>query len=271
MKWIGGRGLLLFVVVAGCAGADVYTDKELKHKTGLPFYMAKPYLLVTRTGSNASVNVDVIYLPDLEHPLYAAQRVGIGKAKLTVKMTDGKLTEFVADADSKAAEFTGALTAGLKSIAEALKIQREAELLRDEAKAMEDRRALAAELDGLAEQMTEDARRGPKTVERTALAQRTGGDLKREAAKLKDPAQRGNERQVADNLQEKLRMLEDAGAPEPWRRRLERIIERLRRVARGAAAESTFELYEFRMQDGQTTLVPVALPTGAAPAPTSAG
>jgi hypothetical protein len=141
MKWIGGKGLLLFVAAAGCAGADIYTDKELENKTGLPFYMAKPYLLVTRTGANASVNVEVIYLPDLEHPLYAAQRAGIGKAKLTVKMTDGKLTEFVADADSKAAEFTGALTAGLKSIAEAVKIQREAELLRTEARVREERSA----------------------------------------------------------------------------------------------------------------------------------
>lgn len=258
MRWMGRKGLLLFVTFAGCAGADVYTDKELEHKTGLPFYMAKPYLLVRRSGGTAGgVSVDVIYLPDLEHPLYAAQRVGIGKAKLTVKMTDGKLTEFVADADSKAAEFTGAATAGLKSIAEAIKIQREAEALREEARVMEERRALADELDGLAE--------------RTEVTQRTSGELKREAARLKDPALRGNERQVADDLQGKLRALEDADAPEPLRRRLERIIGRLRRIGRLAAGEPGFELYEFRMQDGRTTLVPVALPTGAAPAPSSAG
>lgn len=258
---MGREGLLLFVTLVGCAGADVYTDRELEHKTGLPFYMAKPYLLVRRTGGTAgSVSVDVIYLPDLEHPLYAAQRVGIGKAKLTVKMTDGKLTEFVADADSKAAEFTGALTAGLKSIAEAMKIQREAELLRQEARMAEERRALAAELDRLAERFPD-------------AAQRTSGELKREAARLKDPSLRGNEGQVADNLQERLRTLEDAGAPEALRRRLEGIIARLRRVSRLAAVEAGFELYEFRMEDGRTTLVPVALPqaTGAAPAPTSAG
>ena len=147
-----------------------------------------------------------------------------------------------------------------QSIAEAVKIQRETELLRAEARVKEERRALAAELDGLAEQITDDARRGPKEVEKMATAQRVSGELRRAATQLKDPASIGNEERVAAALQEKLNELEAGGAPEPWRLRLERIIGELRRVARSAVAESTFELYEFRMQDGQTTLVRVAGP-----------
>jgi hypothetical protein len=268
MRWTGGKVLLLFVAVAGCAGADVYLDKELEHKTGLPFYMAKPYLLVTRTGISGSVNVDVVYLPDLEHPLYAAQRVGIGKAKLTVKMTDGKLTEFVADADSKAAELTGALTAGLKSIAEALKIQREAELLRARAAAAREREALAARLEGMADELSEAAAR--LTGREKADAERMGDTLRREAAKLRTTT--ADEGSVADALEAQLQEAERVLAPEA-KREWRRIIARLRAMARVGAADATFELYEFRMEDGRTTLVPVALPqaTGAAPAPTSAG
>jgi len=260
MKWIGGKGLLLLVVAAGCAGADVYTDKELTQKTGVPFYIAKPYLLVKRTGATAStVSVEVIYLPDLEHPLYAAQRVGIGKAKLTVKMADGKLTEFTADADSKAAEFTGALTAGLKSIAEAVKIQREAEILRAEARALREREEVAAQVEKIADEIAQ-AEAGVAGLERAA-AKRMSDGLKTEATKLKDPTLRGNELQVADALEASLRELERVQAPEPWRRELGWIVARLHAAARVAAAvASTFELYEFRMKDGRTTLVRVAEP-----------
>ena len=246
------------MAVAGCAGADVYTDKDLKNKTGVPFYMAKPYLLVKRTGASASVNVDVIYLPDLEHPFYAAQRVGIGKAKLTVTMADGKLTEFTADADSKAAEFTGALTAGLKSVAEAVKIQREAELLRAEARALQGRWEAGTQVEKIADEISQ-AEAGAAGLERAA-AKRMGAELKTEAARLKDPTLRGNEEQVADALAARLRELDRAQAPDTWRRELRWVIWKLRAAARLALAESTFELYELRMKDGQTTLVRVAAP-----------
>jgi len=260
MRWIGWKGLLLLVVAAGCAGADVYTDKELTNKTGVPFYMAKPYLLVKLTGATAStVSVDVLYLPDLEHPLYAAQRVGIGKAKLTVKMADGKLTEFTADADSRAAEFTGALTAGLKSIAEAVKIQREAEILRAEAGALRERQEVATRLEKIADEISQ-AEADVAGLERAA-AERMSDGLRNEATKLKDPTLRGNEQQVADALDARLRELDRVQAPEPWRRELGRVVARLRAAARVAtAAASTFELYEFRMKDGQTTLVRVPEP-----------
>jgi hypothetical protein len=268
MKWIGGKGLLLFVVAAGCAGVDVYTDEELEHKTGLPFYMAKPYLLVKRTGATAApVSVEVIYLPDLERPYYARQRVGVGKAKLTVKMTDGKLTEFVADADSKASEFTGALTAELKSIAEALKIQRETEILRAQARVQQAREHLAAQLEELADEIV------PTDVpdSKRADARRLRDGLRREAARLRDPSRRGDEEQVADGLEAKLSEWDGPLTPATIRE-LRRSIRELRAASRmAAAAEPTFELYEFRMQDGQTTLVPVALPTGGARTPTSAG
>jgi hypothetical protein len=271
MKWIRGEGLLLFVVaVAGCAGADVFADKELKNKTGVPLYMAKPYLLVKRTGATASpVSVDVIYLPDLEHPHYAAQRSGIGKAKLTVKMTDGMLTEFVADADSKATEFTGAVTAGLKSIAEALKIQRETELLRAEARRGRIREELGGRLAGLADEVSAEAEGDARTA-----AKNLGNRLRHQAKMLRDPGSRGNEQRVAAALERELDDLKDlqGARAAAWREELRGIIRELRALDRLARAEATFELYEFRMQDGETTLVRVAVPsppTGAGRVPTS--
>jgi len=202
--------------------------------------------------------LDVIYLPDLEHPLYAVQRAGVGKGELTVKMRDGKLTDFGAVADSKAAEFTGALTAGLKSIAEALKTQREAELLRAKAEAARERAELAGQLERFADELSQ-AESTPPGFGKAAVERLSDG-LKSAAAKLRDPALHGNEEQVAEALEARVRDLDRVEAP-VLKRELRRIIGRLRAAARVAAAiASTFELYEFRMKDGQTTLVRVAGP-----------
>ena len=248
MRRFDWKRLLLLVAAAGCAGADIYTDKELKNKTGLPFYMAKPYLLVKRTGgTTAAVGVEVIYLPDLEHPLYATQRVGIGKAKMTVSLEGGMLKTYTADADSKAAEFTGALTAGLKNIAEAAKIQREAEAIDSETRAMQERQLAAEDLENVAAQVKAAEPEG------MGFAERTSDALSAEARNLKDPAQRGNEMRVAVTLQKKLGQLTSASS----KAALARIIARLRRMARVAVAQATFELYEVRMKGGKTTLVRV--------------
>jgi hypothetical protein len=257
MKWIGWNALLL-VVAAGCAGADIYLDKELKQKTGLPIYVARPYLLVKYTGNTtAPVGVEIVYLPDLERPVYAKQRVGVGKAKMVVKMTDGRLTEFSTEADSRATEFAGALTAGLKTIAEAIKIQRETELLDDARRDQDDRRLAAADLEAVADEMSRaDAERAKFDVQRTAA------DLREEARRLRDPAWRGDEAQVIAALEEKLADLTKRGAPAAWTDGLRRAISRLRRVATRAVRQATFELYEIRMKEGETSIARVKIPPG---------
>lgn len=272
MKWKGWNGLLLFVAVAvaGCAGVNLYTDKELEHKTGVPFYMAKPYLLVKRTGSTQQpVSVDVIYLPDLENPLYARQRVGVGKSKFTVKLTDGKLGEFSTDIDSKATEFTEAVTTGLKTLVEAFEIQQEADRDRAQAALARETQEIAGQLNGMADEFAEAA--AGMTGGDKVAAQQTSDALRSQAVWLR--ATTGKEEQVAAALEE---LLKDRGLTDEAKQELRRTIARLRAMARVAAAvASTFELYEIRMKDGQTTLVPVKLPqppaTGGARAPTSAG
>lgn len=254
MTWIGRSALLLLVATAGCAGVDIYTDKELTNKTGLPFYVAKPYLLVRRAGTDASVDVDVIYVPDVAHPYYAAQRVGIGKAKLTVKMEKGALTEFTADADSGAAAFTGEVAGGLESVAEALRIQREAEILRERARVDRERQEAAARLEGIADRVPQ-----AEAVEEAA-ARRVSDGLRGEARKLKDESLRGNEGQVAAALEQQRRELARMGVPGELLAELDHVVGRLRSATVGAVGGATFELFEFRVEDGRTTLVPVAVP-----------
>jgi hypothetical protein len=61
-------------------------------------------VLVARQGPDTKpVDVSIVYLPDLAHPYYAKARSGWGSSNLTLKVTDGMLTEFGQQVDSNAA------------------------------------------------------------------------------------------------------------------------------------------------------------------------
>lgn len=117
-----GVGVLV-IFLAGCANVTFYRDPSLKResRTGLLYYPAKPYLLVTRTGNKESpIKAEIVSLPDTERPFYAVYRPGWGSHQFNLKLANGILTEYGQITDSKGPETigaTGQLAAGLGSAA----------------------------------------------------------------------------------------------------------------------------------------------------------
>jgi hypothetical protein len=97
-------------IITGCAGVKFYSDADLTQRTGLKYYVAKPYLLVTRNGAkDTPLKVEVIQLPDLQNPNYAVYKPGWGTHEFALKVSNGILTEYNQKADSKGPETITAL------------------------------------------------------------------------------------------------------------------------------------------------------------------
>src|ERR1700726_4309290 len=109
---------VMLALLAGCAHVTFHSDPELTQKTGLKYYTAKPYLLVSFTGSKDSpVKIDVISLPDLEHPTYVVYHPGWGQHILNLAVgTNGTLSSYGQTADSKGPETISALASLLGSV-----------------------------------------------------------------------------------------------------------------------------------------------------------
>jgi hypothetical protein len=90
------------VLASGCAGFEFYTDAAMEGKqTGMKFYTPKPYVLVGRVGGTGKpVEVSIVYLPDMSQPYYARARSGWGSSNLTMKLADGRITEFGQQVDT---------------------------------------------------------------------------------------------------------------------------------------------------------------------------
>jgi len=122
--------LIVMAVVNGCAHMDFYTDKDLKQKTGIKYYISKPYLLITKTGNkDKPIEASLIYLPDQSQSFYAKPVSGWGTADLSIAFNNGMITSFGQKTDSKIPETiqaVGSLVPGIggsfKSIAEAISI-----------------------------------------------------------------------------------------------------------------------------------------------------
>jgi hypothetical protein len=84
---------------------------DLSARTGLKYYSAKPYILVSYTGAKDSpVKIDLISLPDLEHPVYAVFHPGWGQHIFSLAVgTNGTLSSYGQTADSKGPETISAL------------------------------------------------------------------------------------------------------------------------------------------------------------------
>lgn len=125
--------LLLF---AGCAEVKIYKSPDLgeETRTGVPFYVAKPYLLVARTGAkDKPVDVSVIYLPDLSKPLYARLAPGLwGSSELSVSFSNSILTAVGQKTDTKIPELLTSLGGLQTSMATAAKTRAETGLLGNE-------------------------------------------------------------------------------------------------------------------------------------------
>jgi hypothetical protein len=157
-----GIGPVVCAAVSGCAGVNFYSDAALTKKTGIPIYGSKPYLMVVRTqAEDKPVEVSIQYLPDPSKVIYAEPTSGFGSANLTLSLTQGQMTAFGQETDTKVPELLGAVTGlitgratAAKTLAEAGQIKagkvastaQGAELLKPQILA--DIKSLRADLDG---------------------------------------------------------------------------------------------------------------------------
>ena len=102
----GAAIALIAAATSGCSGLEVYSTADLKGEpTGIKFYTPKPYLVVGRTPGDKTVEVKVVHLPDLEHPLYARLRSGMGFSKYTFTVNEsGTLQTVNQEVDMKLPE-----------------------------------------------------------------------------------------------------------------------------------------------------------------------
>lgn len=124
------------LALSSCATIDTYTDANLspESKTGILYYPAKPYLLVSRTGAkDKPTDVQVIYLPDLAKPRYAVMRAGMGSSKLGLTFSNGVLMSANQESDPKIVEAITALAGVPGQLAAAAKTRAEAADIRAEA------------------------------------------------------------------------------------------------------------------------------------------
>jgi len=118
LKLISGVFILAFT---GCTSVQFYANPELSKKSGLKYYTAKPYLQVEREAVNNSiVKATILYLPDLENPQYISVKDGLGSKQLDVKLSDGIITTFGMEADTKIAESIAALSTLVSKTATAI-------------------------------------------------------------------------------------------------------------------------------------------------------
>lgn len=108
---------LIALATSGCAGLDVYSTPDASGTpTGLKFYTAKPYVLVSRSAADKPVEAKVVYLPDLANPLYAKPRSGMGILKYTLALNDGGMaTSLNQETDAKLPEMVGNLATLVKA------------------------------------------------------------------------------------------------------------------------------------------------------------
>ena len=117
-------------LLGGCAGLKFFPDEGMQQaEVGLKTYYSKPYVLVARDGTSKITSVSVVYLPDLEHPVYAQARSGYGSANLTLAFSNGMLTSFGQQTDTKIPDTLTAFGGLQTSLATALKTRVEAQQL----------------------------------------------------------------------------------------------------------------------------------------------
>jgi hypothetical protein len=145
------------LLLGGCASMTFYPDAEMKKpKEGLKFYYTKPYLLVARDGTAKVTSITVQYLPDLEHPVYAKATPGYGSSNLTLAFSNGVITNFGQQVDTKVPETIsslGSLIPGygsaVKALTDASVERRQADVEQQASDLPKDAQALKTIADGL--------------------------------------------------------------------------------------------------------------------------
>lgn len=117
------------VLISGCAGVEFYTSPKLTKdsETGIPIYASKPYLLVSRTGNkDKPTEVSIIHLSDVSRVIYAKPKSGFGSSNLTMSLTNGQMSAFGQQVDTKIPETITSLAGLVTARAGASKAEAEA-------------------------------------------------------------------------------------------------------------------------------------------------
>jgi hypothetical protein len=134
-KLLGNVALVIAsaALISGCAGVSFYSDPELTKSTGIPVYAPKPYLLVARTGAkDKPVDVSIVYLNDTSKVVYAKPHSGFGSAKLSLALSNGQMTSFGQETDTKIPELIASLSGMITAQAGAGKTGAEAKKILSE-------------------------------------------------------------------------------------------------------------------------------------------
>lgn len=266
---------LASLALTSCAQLEIYSDAALTQRTGIPFYVAKPYLLVSRTGAkDKPVEVQVIYMPNLSQPYYARIAPGFGSSETSLAFANSVLTTVGQKSDTQLDELLTAYGGLQSALATADKTRRETDLLGDEA--APDYAAAAASLTEIAndiETVETAARQGGfLTTDERNLLTATVLILRNAAAKLTDPTTAESQLAItvaslenaAKALDEDIRAASAATAgPELIQRRnltalraqLGDVITTLKPAPQAPAA---FTLYEIVISSAGTRLIEVA-------------
>jgi len=254
----------------GCATVKFYEDGELKKETGLQYYIAKPYLLVAKTGAkNKPVEVQLVYLPDQDQPRFARFRPGLGSHDFSVTLSNGMLTSYGQKTDSKIPETIhaiGSLATSLASAAAPSKLASQELVFADRIAAAKQLRTtaqgIAADVrkpgikNGLTPQQIKEAAAIGDRIEAAArILELPDGDLEAAATSLReDVARKLGEIKIAAS-QLAIEQSTFNAKIDQWTREVGDLANALGSPATPAA----FELYEVKQVGGITTLVPVQL------------
>lgn len=263
MRKINRTALALLVAsLSGCAGVTFYSDANLTQKTGIPIYAPKPYLLVARTGAkDKPVDISIIYLNDPQKIIYADPRSGFGSSNLTLSLTDGKLTAFGQQTDTKIPELITSLSGLITARATASKLEAEAGQVgkgneQGTAPTTETGEKLLKIVDDMEKKLKGNALKGLTDTELRTIGSAATA-LKLTGAALKDPSNINSAKENFDKIKAQADIL--AKLPDPslgtprdnslqiahtWSNELTKIVADSAASAPVADAPPTFELYE---------------------------
>src|SRR5207247_7903357 len=107
--WVCSCTLLAAIplIFTGCAHISFHDPAKPGRDVGLEYYKLKLYLLVTSTKDGTKG--EILTLPDLTQPRYALLHPGYGSSSLSIKLSNGVITEVGQTVDTKIPETITAL------------------------------------------------------------------------------------------------------------------------------------------------------------------
>lgn len=258
-------------LVGGCAELQIYKDEGLQTRAGIPFYVQKPYLLVSRTGAkDKPIEISVVYINDLSRPRYAKIQPGLlGSSETTLAFQNSALTAVGQKSDAQLDELLTAYGGLATSLATAGKTERETDLLGNQSA---DYGVLGAELRAIETSLRTAIAGARRAAVLTTLELQTLEAALRvvatSAAILEDPTQAPNQapavlislKNVSKNWDANLKAASAAtSGPEPvLRRQISALREQLDAVIKKLSPEEaekpSFSLFEIDNSSGSTVL-----------------